>query len=60
MGRKNKRKQTEKIKTLYIYGRLNGIHRAVVYCKLHKCYLEAKDIAEKKCNYKGCKYKIEV
>ena len=45
---------------LFLYGRLRKIHKAVAYCKLHKCYLKPKDITEKQCNKKMCKYKEEV
>jgi len=41
---------------LFLFGRLNETYRAVGYCKLHKCYLEPKDIAEKRCKKKNCKY----
>lgn len=60
MGRKNKRKRPNVNKHLCIYGRLARKNNAVAYCKLHKCYLEPKDIAEKKCNYKRCTYKQEL
>ncbi len=45
---------------LFLYGRIRKIHKAVAYCKLHKCYLEPKNITEKQCNKKKCKYKEEV
>lgn len=60
MGRKNRRKNINKTKELCIYGRLSQKRKAVVYCKLHNCYLEPKDVAEKKCNYKRCIHRIEV
>lgn len=60
MGRKNRRKRPNVTKHLGIYGRLTRKSKAVVYCKLHKCYLEPKDISEKKCNFKRCIYKQEV
>jgi len=60
MGRKNKRKEINKTKKLCIYGRLTRAGRIVAFCNLHKCYLEPKDIAEKKCNYKNCKHKVEM
>lgn len=41
---------------LFLYGRLKETYRAVGYCKLHKCHLEPKDIAEKKCRKKNCSY----
>lgn len=46
--------------TLFLYGRLRKRHKTVAYGKLHKCYLEPKDITEKQCNKKKCKYKEEV
>ncbi len=60
MARKNKRKRPNETKEIYIFGRLVQKNKAVAYCELHKCYLEPKDIAEKKCNFKRCKHKIEV
>lgn len=45
---------------MFLYGRLAGKHKAVAYCELHKCYLEPKDIAEKQCNKKRCKYRKEI
>lgn len=60
MARKNKRKRTNKTKEIYIFGRLVQKSKAVAYCKLHKCYLEPKDIAEKKCNFKRCRHRIEL
>lgn len=60
MARKNKRKCPNKTKEIYIFGRLVQKSKAVVYCKLHKCYLEPKDIKEKKCNFKRCKHRIEL
>lgn len=46
--------------SVFLYGRLRQIGKAKGYCKLHKCYLEPKDIKEKCCNYKNCKNLIEV
>ena len=45
MARKNKRKRVNRTKELSIFGRLVQRKKAVVYCELHKCYLEPKDIA---------------
>lgn len=56
MGRKNNRKKTNLMKKLCIYGRLTRCNKTVAFCKLHNCYLEPKDIKEKKCNYKRCLY----
>ena len=53
---KNKREE----RVMYLYGRLNERSKAVIYCKLHECYLEPKDVAEKRCNWKKCKYKEEI
>ena len=60
MARKNKRKRPNKTKELYMFGRLVQKSKAALYCKLHKCYLEPKDITEKKCNFKRCKHRIEL
>lgn len=60
MGRKNRRKNPDITKHLCIYGRLSRKNYTVAYCNLHKCYLEKKDIAEKKCNFKKCIHKQEL
>lgn len=62
MDRETIRKGARNIKdnVLFLYGRLRPHDKAKAYCTLHKCYLEAKDIAEKKCNYKNCRFKREV
>ena len=62
MKRKTIRKGTSNLKetSLFLYGKLKAKNYAVAYCKLHKCYLEPLDIKEKKCNYKNCKFKVEV
>ncbi len=49
-----------KNKELFLYGRLRDLSKAVAYCNLHRCYLEPKDIKEKRCNKKKCKYKKEL
>lgn len=40
---------------LCLYGRLVPIGKVNAYCNFHKCYLQAKDIKEKKCKRKKCK-----
>lgn len=45
---------------MFLYGKLKLKYHAKAYCKLHRCYLDSKDIIEKKCNRKKCKYKIEI
>lgn len=42
------------MKYLGLYGKI--IIRPVAYCDRHKCYLAPRDIKEKKCNWKSCKY----
>lgn len=41
---------------LSLWGRLIPIGRCKAYCTFHKCYLQPKDIKEKKCNVKHCIY----
>ena len=41
-----------------LYGKIS--FKSVAYCSLHKCYLEPIHIAEKKCNFKKCKYLCEI
>lgn len=43
---------------LGLYGKLT--YKSVAYCNLHKCYLEPIHIAEKKCNFKKCKYLCKI
>ena len=46
---------------LYIHiGKLKNVQHAKGYCKLHKCYLETKDIKERSCNHKNCNHFIEL
>ena len=45
---------------VFLYGRLAHKNKAVDYCTLHKCYLEPKDIKEKRCNLKKCNWLKEV
>lgn len=47
-------------KKLFLYGKLLDISKAIGYCELHKCYLDLKDVKEKKCIKKKCKYMKEV
>lgn len=53
---RNRRKKRIRVDNyyLFLFGRLNNINKAKAYCKLHKCYLEGRDIKEKGCNYKNC------
>lgn len=55
--RKPKKTRVNKSRAvLFLFGRLKEIEHAVGYCELHKCYLEPKDVKEKRCNKKNCKY----
>lgn len=45
---------------LGIYGKLVILGHCRAYCDLHKCYLDGRDINERKCNKKKCKYKKEL
>lgn len=38
------------------YGRLVQLGRTDGYCALHNCYLQKRDIREKKCKIKKCKH----
>ncbi len=59
---RRKRRKCIKLNTynLFLFGRLNNLSRAKAYCELHKCYLEGKDIREKRCNHKSCKHLKEL
>ena len=55
--KKNKKKSVPpKDYVLCSYGRLVQLGRTKAYCDLHKCYLQGKDIREKKCKIKKCKH----
>ena len=62
MDRETTRKgmKLHKNTVLFLYGRLRTKDRAKAYCAVHKCYLESRDIKEKQCNKKKCKYKEQV
>ena len=60
MGRKNRRKKINRTKQLCMYGRLTKCNKTVAFCRLHNCYLEPKDIKEKRCNYERCSYIEEI
>ena len=53
MGKKNK-------KALFLYGRLRSRDRAVLYCKLHKCYLDRGQLYQKKYKCLKCKHKEDI
>lgn len=59
---RKKRRKRVKLDTynLFLFGRLNNLSKAKAYCELHRCYLEGRDIKEKKCNYKSCKHLREL
>ena len=42
-------------KAIFLYGKFRHIQEAVGYCKLHRCYLDKKDIFEKRCIKKNCR-----
>ena len=46
-------------KVLFLYGKL-AKKRATLYCSLHKCYLNKRNLIEKKFRCKKCKYKKEI
>lgn len=48
--------KTFKNKEIFLYGRIGERSKSVAYCNLHKCFLEIKDIKEKRCRNKKCKY----
>ena len=53
---KNRNKIDIKQAVMFLYGRLRYKSNAVAYCELHKCYLDAKNVSEKRCVKKHCKY----
>lgn len=40
---------------VFLYGKLMRKSRARGWCRLHNCYLDSKDIKEKRCKIKRCK-----
>lgn len=60
LSRETIRDGTKNIKSmkLFLYGKLDFKHKALAYCRLHKCYLTEENINEKNCKMKKCrKYK---
>ena len=45
---------------VFLYGRLGLKAHAHGYCELHKCYLACRNVNEKRCVKKNCKYFKEV
>lgn len=45
---------------LFLYGRRKNRCVARGYCQLHKCYLDIRNIKEKMCKVKKCKYFIGI
>ena len=41
---------------LFLYGSRKNRCIAKGYCELHKCYLDGRNIRQKKCKIKKCKY----
>ena len=56
----NKKRTHFSVPVLFLYGRLEEKKKAVGYCNLHKCYLEPRDIKEKRCNFKKCYRLMEI
>lgn len=57
MERRTRNVTIRKNTGVFLYGKIKSLHRAVAYCKLHKCYLEGQDVKRKGCNIKRCKHK---
>lgn len=47
-------------KVLFLYGRLRHKNKAVLYCDLHKCYLDKQQLFSKKFKCEKCKYRKDV
>lgn len=45
---------------LFLYGKLRHKSKAVLYCTLHKCYLDIFQLREKKFKCNKCKHKKEI
>lgn len=46
----------KKAKVLFLYGRLRHKNKAVLYCSLHKCYLDKQQLFSKKFKCEKCKH----
>lgn len=59
---KNSRYTINKMNTkvLFLYGKLRSKKKAVLYCELHKCYLDKGQLFSKKFKCEKCKHKKEV
>lgn len=47
-------------KVLFLYGKLANKKKAMLYCDLHKCFLNKRNLFEKKFRCKKCKHKKEI
>lgn len=47
-------------KSLFLYGKLRHKSKAVLYCSLHKCYLDKSQLFAKKFKCEKCKYRKDV
>lgn len=50
----------KKEKVLFLYGKLRNKNKAILYCNLHKCYIDKHQLFEKKFKCKKCKHKKEI
>lgn len=47
-------------KVLFLYGKLRNKNKAVLYCSLHKCYLDKSQLFSKNFRCKKCKHKRDI
>lgn len=46
-------------KVLFLYGKLRNKNKAVLYCSLHKCFIDKSQLFSKNFRCKKCKHKRE-
>ena len=47
-------------KVLFLYGRLRYKRKAVLYCDLHKCFVDKQQLFSKKFKCEKCKHRRDV
>ena len=47
-------------KVLFLYGRLRYKRKAVLYCDLHKCFVDKQQLFSKKFKCENCKHRRDV
>ena len=50
----------KKEKVLFLYGKLGAKHKAILYCSLHKCFIDKHQLFGKKFKCEKCKHRKNI